>query len=218
MPPPCTVCLIEDEPLLLDALYRMFKRQPDFKMVGSYLSAERALADTKWEDVNLLIVDLELPGMSGIDLISRLAGNYPGLKILVFTSSEQRPIVLSAIRLGACGYLLKELPVKEMLAAVRELLAGGAPMSSVIARMLIEEFQDIPRAFPQSEKISGGVLTSRETEILHWISRGLSRHQIGETLFISPATVHTHTKNIYNKLEAHNRTQAINRAKDIGLL
>jgi len=212
------ICLVEDERLLREALRWAFHRETGFEVTGAHESAEMALRVVKWKQVDVLITDLELPGMNGADLVFRLSREFPDLKILVLTSSEDRPTVLSAIRRGACGYLVKGRPVSEIVDAVRDLAAGGAPMSPQVARMLLEELR-VGSPFPPGGETSvKPVLTGRETEIVRWIALGHTRQQIGDTLCISPATVHSHIKNIYAKLRAHNKTEAMNRARDLQIL
>lgn len=209
------ICFVEDDGVLLEGLERTFKHETDFQIAGSYRTAERAWLEADWHMINVLIIDIDLPGMNGIDLITRLASQYRHLLILVYTIAEDRPTVLSAIRRGAHGYLVKDSTAGDVMASVRELLAGGAPMTPRIAREIIRELQPAarPEMMPGAE-----VLSARELEILQWIALGHSRGKIAGTLFISPATVHSHMKNIYAKLQAHNRTEAINRARDLGVL
>ena len=209
------ICFVEDDAVLLRGLISAFEKEEDFEVAGGFLTGERALAEIDWSTVQVLIVDIELPGMSGIDLVARLSGDYPDLQIIIFTIAEDRPTVLSAIKRGACGYLVKGLSSAGLVSAVRECLAGGAPMTPKIAREIIRELRPV-----ESDQAGSGddTLSEREQEILKWIALGHSRKQIAQTLFIAPSTVHTHIKSIYVKLQAHNRTQAINRARDIGML
>lgn len=209
------LCLVEDDHVLLQGLQRAFEGESDFAVAGAFRTAERALADVDWSAVDVLIVDLDLPGMNGIDLVTRLAVLHHHLHILVYTISEDRPTVLSAIRRGAHGYIVKGSSSALLVKAVRELLDGGAPMTPRIAREIIRELQ--PPA-GKDKPAASDTLSTREQEILQWVALGHSRNKIADTLFISPATVHTHLKNIYAKLHAHNRTEAINRARDLGVL
>jgi two-component system NarL family response regulator len=212
------ICLVEDDPLLLEALKRTFLREMDFDVCGVLTSAEVALRTVEWSRVQVLIVDLELPGMNGADLVSRLSDGFPDLKILVLTSSGDRPTVLSLLRRGACGYLMKGRPAAEIVEGVRELMAGGAPLSPHIARMLVEEIQCKNRTTQDEPGSVRDDLTSREMEGLGWVALGHTRDIIGRTLGISSGTVHSHIKNLYGKLRVHNRTEAINRARDLRLI
>lgn len=209
------ICFVEDDGVLLEGLRRAFEGERDFKIAGAYRTAERALSQADWRAIDVLIADIELPGMNGVDLVTRLAVQHKHLQILVYTIAEDRPTVLSAIRRGAHGYIVKDSPADEVVAAVRELIAGGAPMTPRIAREIIRELQPAPK---NDKAPAPDMLSEREQEILQWVALGHSRSKIGETLFISPATVHSHIKNIYAKLQAHNRTEAINRARDLGVL
>ena len=209
------ICFVEDDHVLLEGLRGAFEGEKDFEVAGAFRTAERALADVDWSTVDVLIADIDLPGMNGIDLVTRLAVQHKHLQILVYTIAEDRPTVLSAIRRGAHGYIVKDSPASEVVAAVRELLDGGAPMTPRIAREIIRELQPAPK---DENAPAADMLSEREQEILNWVALGHSRTKIAQTLYISPATVHSHIKNIYAKLQAHNRTEAINRARDLGVL
>ena len=181
------------------------------QVTGAYATAERALAQTDWTHVNVLIVDLGLPGMSGIDLIGEVSGDHPQVNILVYTISEDRSIVLKAIRRGAHGYLLKGEAPQELVDPVRTLMKGGSPMSPKIAREIIRELQP-GKVHPECP------LTPREIGILRLVANGHTNSRIGQILRISPQTVHTHLKNIYEKVHARNRMEASNKARDWGVL
>lgn len=220
-----TIAFVEDDHVLLKGLQDTFEREADFKVAGAYLSAERALGDADWANIRVLIVDIELPGMNGVDLVTHLTVKHPHLQIMVYTIAEDRPTVLSAIKRGAQGYLVKGSSSAALVAAVRELLEGGSPMTPKIAREIIRELQprgDSPRSARTAEtdaaEDQASLLSDREREILQWIAMGHSRSGIAKTLSISPGTVHSHIKSIYVKLQAHNRTEAINRARDLGEL
>ncbi len=212
------ICLVEDERLLLETLRWAFHHEEDFEVCAALESAEVALRIVNWTLVDVLLVDLDLPGMNGADLVFRISNQHPALKILVLTGCEDRPTVLSVIRRGACGYLVKGRPASEIIRAVRELVGGGAPMSPPVARMIVEEMKCKVAPSKEGGQEEDPMLTGREVEILGWTALGHTRGHIGKTLGISPATVHSHMKNIYGKLSVHNRTEAINRARDLNIL
>ena len=205
------LCLIEDDRSTLHALKQTFERERDMQVIGAFATAEQALAQTDGTIVNVLIVDLGLPGMSGIDLIGEVSMGHPQMNILVYTISEDRSTVLKAIRRGAHGYLLKGSTLKALVNPVRDLMEGGSPMSPRIAREIIRELH------PKNEHPECP-LTPREIDILRLVANSHTNFQIGQLLKISPQTVHTHLKNIYEKVHARNRMEASNKARDWGIL
>jgi len=159
----------------------------------------------------VLLTDLDLPAMHGTELIRRAKRSYPDLDILAFTISEDRDTVFAAIKAGASGYLLKGSSPRELIEAIDTLRKGGAPMTPKIARKLIREFQDASATEDQ-------LLSRREREIVKAIEQGLSYKEIADLCCISPHTVHTHIKNIYDKLQACDRQTAIIKARKRGLI
>jgi DNA-binding NarL/FixJ family response regulator len=210
------ICFVEDDKVLLEGLVNTFASQQAFDVAGAFGSAEDALQQMDWNSVEVLVVDIELPGISGVDLVTRVALEHPELRIMVYTIAEDRPTVLAAIKRGATGYLLKGSSASVLVTAVRDLLAGGAPITPKIAREIIRELQPASTDAQVDEHRAETLLTRREQEILGWVAQGHSRDKIAALIGISAGTVHTHIKNIYAKLQAHNRTEAINRARDLG--
>ena len=153
---------------------------------------------------DVILLDVELPGLSGIDAIPKLKKLVPDAHIIILTVYEQELMIFRALAGGASGYLTKDTPHKKILTSIKEVMDGGGPMSSNIARMVIQSFQ-------RSEE---SPLTPRETEILEQISTGKSRKRIAEELFIDLETVKSHIKNIYSKLNVHSKADAIKLAKD----
>lgn len=206
------ICIVEDNVRLRENLKILLEGEPGFSVIGAFHSAEDALKKKPWDGADVLLADIDLPGMSGLDLIRRVVPEFPKLLIMAYTIFEDRDTVFAAIRAGATGYLLKGSPPRELIESLRELYQGGAPMSPKIARKVLRELQD-PEAQHRAE-----VLTAREKGILSGISLGRSYKEIAEALSISPHTVHTHIKNIYEKLHATSRSEALSKARDMGVL
>ncbi len=210
------ICIVEDNVALLKNLTALLDGEKDIRVTSSHTTAEAALAHTDWPATDILLVDINLPQMSGIDLIRAVNPVQPQVNILVYTVHEDREIVLNAIRAGACGYLIKGSSSEELLAALREIAAGGAPMSPKIARKVLAELK--APAAPAAQPDGDEQLTLRESETLRALSEGYSYKEIAATFGVSPHTVHTHIKNIYRKLHAHGRREAISIGRESGLI
>ena len=206
------ICIIESNKPLLENLRLLLEGEPGFRVTGAYASAEAALPALPWQAAELLLVDMDLPGLSGVDLIRRVRPRMPHLQILVYTISENRETVFAALKAGALGYLLKGCPPRELIESLRSLYQGGAPMSPRIARKVIRELQ-VPVAPSEQE-----LLSEREKEILTGISLGRSYKELGQALCLSPHTIHTHLKNVYGKLQAPSRSEALQKARCLGVI
>jgi DNA-binding NarL/FixJ family response regulator len=160
---------------------------------------------------DILLVDIGLPGMSGIDLIKKVKAKNPDLEIMVHTIFDARDTVFAAIKAGATGYILKGASPRELIESIENLAKGGAPMSPKIARAVIGEFQDV-------ENTMHYLLTPREREILVELEKGLTYKELAEKLSISHHTIHTHIKKIYEKLHAKSRRDALNTARKKGII
>jgi two-component system NarL family response regulator len=205
------VSIVEDDVLLRQNLKLLLSGERGISVVSVYGSAEEALSGIKRTRPEILLADIGLPGMSGIELIRELKEQMPGLEIMAHTVFDDRETVFSAIKAGASGYLLKGSTPRELIDALHTLAKGGSPMSPKIARKVIREFQD--------EGIDEQYLLShRETEIVKEIENGLSYKDIAVKLAISPHTVHTHIKNIYEKLHAKDRQGALVAARKKGII
>ncbi len=205
--------------MLLDNLRMLLQGEADMKVIGGFGSAEDALAQMEWSKADLLLADIDLPGMSGVELIGQIKERFPNVDSLAYTICEDRAVVMSAIRAGASGYLLKGSTPRMLVESVRELYAGGAPMTPKIARKLIVEFRLQDAASPPAEAdTEESDLTARETGILKLVEKGLSYSEIGEALNISPHTVHTHIKNIYEKIHARSRPEMLRKARRLGVI
>jgi len=209
-----SVLIVEDEPEFLRIYCEAITREPDFRLSGavSTLSAAMALVEQAVPDV--LVVDLGLPDGNGADLIRRAVKRRPDCDALVLTVFGDDQHVIDAIEAGATGYLLKDSPVGELARCIRELRAGGAPISPSIARRLLARM----RAPAEKPAAQVSPLTEREAEILQLVAKGLSFADVSGALGISAHTVVAHVKKIYRKLSVHSRGEAVFEATQLGLL
>ncbi len=205
------VAIVEDNRLLLDSLKLLLSGEPGISIVGAFVTAEDALKGLQHSVPDIMVVDLGLPRMSGIEMIKKVKDKMPEIEIMAHTIYEDKENVFSAIKAGASGYLVKGSSPREVIEALHSLHQGGAPMSPKIARKVIMEFQDegINKQY---------ILSPREKEILREIENGLSYKDISAKFNISPHTVHTHIKNIYEKLQAKDRQEALISARKKGII
>ncbi len=200
------LAIIEDDGMLRENLRLLLNGESEIDVVGAFGSAEEALLEFHACSPELLLVDLGLPGISGVELIEKAREQMPSVEIMAYTIYEDRETVFAAIKAGASGYILKGSSPREIVEALHNLYNGGAPMSPKIARKVIGEFQ---------EKAIGEqyLLSRREKDILTLIEAGLLYKQIADKLAISPHTVHSHIRKIYEKLQAKNRQDALGKAR-----
>ena len=205
------ILIVEDNPMTQDNLKLLLQGERDITRVESFTTGEDALKKAKWKDTDILLCDIDLPGMNGVDVIAWTHIHHPDVTSMVYTVHENRDTVFSAIKAGACGYLLKSSTPRELIESLRELAEGGAPMSPKIARKVIMDMQNT-----EETDGSDNLLTHREQEILQQVELGLSYKEIAGKLFISPHTVHAHIKKIYEKVQADNRHDVLNKARRMG--
>jgi DNA-binding NarL/FixJ family response regulator len=198
------VSIIEDDKTIRDGYAYLIGQTPGYKVVSTYPSFEDAAKKIAQDDPDVLLLDVELPGISGIDALPKLKKLIPETYILILTVYEQDMLIFRALGNGASGYLTKNTPHEKIISAIHEVMEGGGPMSAHIARMVIKSFQ----------RNEASPLTKRETEILEQIATGKSRKRIAQELFIDLETVKSHIKNIYHKLNVHSKADAIKAAKD----
>lgn len=209
------LCIVEDDSLLLNNLSLLLRGESGFVVAGAFSNAESALGAVEWGQVDVLLSDIDLPGMSGVELIRAVKGKHPSLNCMALTIYEDRSTVFAAIKAGACGFLVKGASPRELIESLRELHDGGAPMSPKIARKVLLDIQG-------GERPAAGegppLLSERELQILRQLERGLSYKGIAAELGISPHTVHTHIKNVYEKVHARGRADVLRKARNLGAL
>ncbi len=203
--------IVEDDQLLLQNLAFLLGAEKGVELTGAVTTAEEALLRLKEEPPDMILLDMELPGMHGIDFIRKAKSLQPEVEILVHTVYEDRKTVFSAIKAGASGYVIKGITPRELLEALHEQYSGGVPMSPKIARAVIREFQS-------NASEEDFLLTHREIEILKYIRDGFTYKDISRRCGISRNTVHTHIKKIYQKLHAKNRKDALIKARRKGII
>ena len=206
---PISLIIVEDLDEVREGLKNFLALNPEFQILDTFKSAEEALPAIPRLRADIVIMDISLPGMSGIDCIRQVAPTSSHTQFMMFTVYENDEKVFDALKAGASGYLLKNTGLVNIVEALRELHGGGSPMSSNIARKLVKALrQDNPREDPDSLTI----LSSREQEILQLLANGLLYKEIADRLGISTSTVRQHIHHIYEKLHVQNRTEAINKA------
>src|ERR1700690_2023468 len=205
------IAIVEDNQILLENLKLLLMGESNIEVIGTGSSAEEALKSLDFSNADVLLVDLGLPGMSGSGLIEEVKAKYPELEIMAHTVFENRESVFSAIKAGASAYILKGSRPVELIDALNKLHEGGAPMSPKIARMVIQELQD-------KGSDDQYLLSQREKEVLKEIEKGMSYKEVANKLNISPQTIHTHIKKIYDKLHAHDRQDALLKARKKGII
>lgn len=209
--PKTRLIIVEDDALLRDTLRLLIGDDPGFNLTGDFGSAEEVLCGLDTSRPQMMLCDLGLPGMSGIELIQKVKHRLPDTDIIAHTINEDRDSVFAAIKAGATGYLVKGSSPREVIEALYSLRDGGAPMSPRIARAVIRELQD-----PGSDDVF--LLTAKEKEVLNSVYEGLSYKEISRKLNISTHTVHSHIKNIYEKLQAKNKQDALAKARRKGII
>jgi DNA-binding NarL/FixJ family response regulator len=177
---------------------------PEFHCLKTYSTGEDALKGIAESRPDILLMDIQLPRMSGIECVARIKEQIPDLPVVMLTVFEDSESVFKALEAGACGYLVKRTPAHDLLAALRQVHGGGAPMTGRVARMVVQSFQRMGSSKRETEN-----LTPREREILEHLAEGDLCKEIAEKLDLSLRTVHTHLKNIYEKLHVRSRTQAV---------
>jgi len=202
-----SISIVEDLVEVREGLSQFISLNSEFKVVGAFRTAEEAVAEIPRLKPNIVVMDINLPGMNGIECIRQLKEKTPGTQFMMFTVYENDEKVFEALKAGASGYLLKNTGLVQMISSLKELHEGGSPMSANIARKLVSVFHQEAKVKSQIESLS-----PRENEVLVLLSDGLLYKEIADQLSISIATVRQHIHKIYDKLHVENRTEALNKA------
>ena len=199
------ICIVEDKPELRDAMSMMVSTTPGFLLGGSYANAEEALKEIAEMLPDAVLMDISLPGMSGIHCVATLKNIYPKILFLMCTAYDDGNKIFDSLKAGASGYILKSEGTAKIMDALKEMFAGGSPMSSGIARKVVSSFKEM-----ETENIFVQTLTTKEKLVLENLAKGLMNKEVADILSISLATVRTHIQNIYNKLHVNTRVEAVN--------
>ena len=199
-----TVAIVEDNATIRKTFRQWIEAAPDFRCVCVCASAEEALVEIPRLKPDVVLMDIHLPGETGIACTAQLKEKLPSVQVIIVTVYRNHELIFQALEAGACGYLLKRSSPDELLKAINEVRSGGAPMTGEIARMLVEAFQKKP-----GNSASGDGLTQREEEILVLLAEGLSNKEIADRVKISYDTVRAHLRHIYEKLHVRGRTEAV---------
>ena len=201
---PITVSIVEDNDQLRGTLARVIGRAEGFQFLNQYASAEAALEAVPKERPNVVLMDINLPGLNGVECVRQLKQLVPQTLVVMLTAYEDTENIFNSLAAGASGYLLKRTKSAELLDAIRDVIKGGSPMTAHIARKVVQSFQRASASNQSTEHLS-----PREQEVLDCLSQGFLYKEIAEKLGISYETVHTYIRRIYEKLQVRTRTEAV---------
>ena len=199
-----SVVVVEDDRTLRQQIVDILGTASDIRCIGAFSSAEEALKAIPTKAPDVVLMDIKLPGMSGIDCVAKLKRMLPSLQIIMVTIFEDSERIFRALKAGASGYLVKSRPPEQLLEAIRDVHSGGSPMSSHIARKVVQHFHLLDPSPKEAENLS-----PREEQVLDLLASGFIYKEIGDKLNISVETVRTYVKNICHKMHVRNRLEAV---------
>ncbi len=197
------IVLVEDDSVIRDSFQFLLNEEEGYAVTGAFANAEDAIKSVASLDPDVVLLDIQLPGLSGLQALPKIKALVPDAAVIILSVNEHQDTVFEALAKGAAGYLTKNTPPQKILEAVNEVMLGGGPMSAHIAKMVVNSFQ----------RSNESPLTRRETEILEQIAAGKTRGKIADEFFIDLETVKSHLKNIYAKLDVHSKADAIKTAR-----
>jgi len=201
---PIQIVIVEDDEEIRANLTHRIGSSSGFRLLKTYSDAESALADLPQRKPDVVLMDINLPGMDGVECVRTLKPKIPDAQFIMLTVYEDNNRLFTSLMAGASGYLLKRTSPAKLLQAIREAYAGGSPMTPQVARRVVQHFQRIPESVSGLEK-----LAPREKEVLDQLSKGFRYKEIVDNLGISHGTLHSYIRNIYEKLHVHSRTEAV---------
>lgn len=196
--------IVEDEDAIRESLIVLLSSHDEIDLVAAFNDGKTAVEGLRKEKVDVVLFDINLPGMSGIEAIAQLKARLPGTQFMVLSLYDDPDYIFKALRAGATGYIIKNTPTEKLTGAIKELHAGGSPMSSQIARLVVTEFAGFVSKTAACESLS-----KREVEILGLLAKGFRYKEIAAQLYLSTETVRTHIRNIYEKLQVNSRAEAL---------
>lgn len=199
-----TLAVVEDNTGFRESLWRMLNDAPGFRCPHAYRSAEEALRGIPAAPPDVVLMDINLPGISGVECIRKLHGVAPDIRVIMLTVYENTENIYAALKAGASGYILKRTPPAKLLEAIQDVVDGGAPMSSAIARKVVQSFQEPPPSGADVESLS-----VREQEVLDMLAKGYLYKEISDQLHLGLGTIKTYVRRIYEKLHVQSRTEAV---------
>ena len=206
---PISISIVEDNDKLRGTLAKLIGRTEGFRFVSDYGSAEDALAGLPKMKPDVVLMDINLPGMNGVECVRKLKQILPQTQVMMLTVYEDTQNIFNALAAGANGYMLKRTPTKELIEAIREVYRGGSPMTTHIARLVVQSFQKPVATAPAGGGGELSDLSDREQQVLDLLAQGLIYKEIAEKLNIGYETVHTYIRRIYEKLQVRTRTEAV---------
>lgn len=198
------VAIVEDDRRWRSNIERLLAETEGLELAGSFPSGETAVQEIPRHPPDVVLMDINLPGMSGVECTRQLKAILPQLQIVMLTVYDDSDRIFQALQMGANGYLLKRAQADEIVQAIRDVHRGGAPMSAYIARKVVQSFQHQPSSAKPEETLS-----KREADVLSYVARGYSDKEVADALGLSSATIRSYLKTIYSKLHVHSRTQAV---------
>jgi DNA-binding NarL/FixJ family response regulator len=199
-----SLSIVEDNAGFRESLSRMLNDAPGFRCAHAYRTAEEALQGIPVAPPDVVLMDINLPGMSGVECVRRLHTVAPKVRVIMLTVYENTENIYAALKAGASGYILKRTAPAKLLEAIRDVVDGGAPMSSAIARKVVQSFQEVPATGAKVENLS-----SREQEVLDMLAKGFLYKEISVQLHLGLGTIKTYVRRIYEKLHVQSRTEAV---------
>lgn len=201
-----SVSIVEDDAGVRSSLAKLIDSSPGFRCLTQHPTGESALQELPRANPDVILMDINLPGLSGVECVRKLKPGLASVQIIMLTVYQNTEHIFNALTAGATGYLLKQTPPAELLAAIRDVHGGGSPMSSHIARKIVQSFQKPLPAARDTDNLS-----PRESEVLDLLAKGYLYKEIADKMGLTYATVHTHIRHIYEKLHVRSRTEAVAR-------
>lgn len=220
------VLLVDDQTLIRQGIRLLLEIEPDIQVIGQAADGRAALAQVEALHPDVVLMDVRMPEMDGVAATRTLSTRFPEVKVIILTTFEDDETVFEGLKAGARGYLLKDISSEEMAQAVRKVAAGEALIQSRLTRKVLAEFSRLAAATDRQASINTGpgtpalpvALTERELEVLQVLARGLSNREIADQLVITEGTVKNHVSSLIDKLGVRDRTQAVLKAQDLGLI